>query len=89
MSLLWKMHDLAEKIKHSKTLTKCSRCNTRYKKHLDICPACSDISDSELDYLLKKKINERENMGKAMFSFIAIFFALMFVVYGAVYYYNT
>ncbi len=89
MSLFWKIQDLAERIKHRKTLTKCKRCRILYKKVLASCPECSDINDKELDYLLEEKSSKIENMGKAMFSFIAIFFILMLLIYGAIYFFNT
>ena len=89
MSIAWKAYQLAESIKHRKTLKLCVRCETLYQKKLDACPACSDISDSELDKLLNKKDNEVHNIGKTMLSFVATFLILMFIIYGAIYYYNT
>ena len=53
-------------------MTKCNRCRTRYKKTLNECPTCAELSDEEVEKLLQTKDDDNESMGKTMLYLLVI-----------------
>jgi len=76
------LKDLQEKIKLRKQQEICGRCGLLYKKILETCPHCSHVKDYELQRLLKKRANERINLGKGMIlGALAIMLLMIFLLF--------
>jgi len=64
--MLYLLHNLKDKLRERKNQSLCKRCGLVYNKTLDNCPHCYHINDHTLKLQLKKRANERINLGKGM-----------------------
>ncbi|RKZ68553.1 MAG: hypothetical protein DRQ44_04225 [Gammaproteobacteria bacterium] len=78
--MLWRFHDLSNRLKKEKSLKLCNRCHTLHSKALADCPHCSTLDDKKLAELLRHRSESRTSIGSTMLYMAAGLILLIILV---------
>ena len=79
--MIWVLNLIEEKTRWLRGQICCIRCRTYYRKELDACPACTGVSQQELEAALGKRKRFRISLGQSMM-IGALLFLLMMVIFA-------
>ena len=74
---LWLFERLRQKRQWLKRHRKCERCGGYYRKELQACSLCSDLTDARLQEIIGKRRAFRMTLGKGMMIGAALILFLM------------